>query len=95
MENKYLTNLDNLSLEDCLCRILSKYAVILFINNEDFQLLALDDFTTDYYFIVNDYVPKGRPFYIVDEELKRYIYEFHIKGNSDDVFRGRKQKWKL
>ena len=69
------------------------YAVILFINNEDFeQLVELDDFTTDYFFIINEAVPSGRPFYIVDEDLKKYIYVNIIKEKCDNVFRGRKQR---
>lgn len=93
MKNKYLTNLDNLSLADCLFSILSRYAVILFINNEDFeQLVELDDFTTDYFFIINEAVPSGHPFYIVDEDLKKYIYVNIIKEKNDNVFRGRKTR---
>lgn len=90
MKNKYLTNIKISSLEDCLYSILSRYAIILFINNEDFEQLNLDDFTTDYFFIVENAVPKGRIYHVTDEDFKKQIYEFYIKENSKKVFRGRK-----
>ena len=91
MANKYLTNIKDLCLDDYICSMFSKYGVILIINSEDFKKLELDDFPTDYYFIVDDTTPSGQVYSIVDEELKRYFYEYCIK-DSDKVFRGRKQR---
>lgn len=94
MENKYLTNLDNLSLADCLYRSLSRYITIVIINNEDFKQLDLDDFTTDYFFIVNEPVPSGQSYIIEDTDLKMYFLKSCIEDeeNLDNVFRGRKIK---